>query len=217
MKAIMLLCLLAVFGCRSLPWPPAPVASTAGWDAKEVPARFEAGLAPRFELMQSVVFRFGRMEMAGIGVVSVDRPARSFRLACMTPLGMKLFEVAGNGDRIESRFAMGGFGPGDQVARAVAEDVRRAYFDMAPSLSANVTRRKHEIVYTEAAGGGVMEHVFSGAAQRLVAKRFCEGRRTTWEILYGPYGEERGGLIPMNVQIRNLLRGYSLVIRPAPE
>jgi hypothetical protein len=216
-KAIALIFLLAVSGCRSVPWPSAPAVSTAGWNAEEVRARFEAQLALRIEAMQSVVFHFGRMEMAGIGLVSLDRPNRSFRLACLTPLGVKLFDIAGDGKQTECRFALGGLGPGNEVARAVADDVRRVYFDLTPSPQATVTRRKHALVFTAPQGGGTAEHVFAGAEQRLTEKRFREGGRVAWEILYGPYSEEQTGLTPASVQLRNLRHGYTLTVRPAPD
>ena len=70
--------------------------------------------------------------MTGIGVLSLDREARSFELSCMTPMGTKLFDLRKADGKPEVLFALPFFTEKKGFAEAVALDIARIYFDSEP-------------------------------------------------------------------------------------
>ena len=95
-------------GCSTVPFPaPEPFADGPGSWA-DVPARFEFSLAPTYEQVNAIVFRFRLREIAALGYASVDLPTRSFAVACLNPVGVKLFDVVCERGTVEGRFVAPG-------------------------------------------------------------------------------------------------------------
>ena len=128
-------------GCATAPFPAPEPFAVKGVAPEDIPARFEARLAPRFEQVNAVVFRFWGRELASMGMVSVDVPERSFAVVCLTPIGVKLFEVVCERGRIDGRVALPELEKrGAELAQAAGADLARAYFD--PSPPAGTPHRK---------------------------------------------------------------------------
>jgi len=216
MKSSVLVAVLALAllsGCATAPFAdPEPYADT-GVDPARIPAAFAASVAPRFEQVNAVVFHFRRRAVTALGVAAVDRPARAFTVTCMTPLGVKLFDVVCRDGRDEGRFvhpALKRFG-GD-LAQAAATDLARAYLDWQPPPGAVATAARDRLVFVAADAAGTTEYRYAGRDGRLAEKVRIEGGRRRWSVAYRDYSQEPGGLVPRGLVIENRQYGYRLVV-----
>ena len=136
MKADFYLLLAATLltGCATLPFPePPPCVPASAATAYAIPGSFAARVAPRFEQVNAVVFVYRMRRLAALGLVAVDRPARAFSVSCVTPLGVKIFDVVATNGAATARFVNPALAArGGNLAQAVADDLARAYFDWAP-------------------------------------------------------------------------------------
>lgn len=211
--AWILLCGAWGAGCATIPFSaPEPFAVEEGaWE--DVPARFEARLAPTYEQVNAVVFRFRLRAMAALGYVAVDLPARSFSVACLNPVGIKLFEVICIQGRVESRFVAPEIEKyGGDLAQAAGLDLMRAYFDWSPPAGTPHRIRNDRLVFSAADEMGRTEYRYAGTDGRLAEKIRLENGRAQWRIEYREYRQGETGWIPAGIVIHNRRYGYRLVV-----
>ena len=200
-------------GCASAPFPaPEPFAAT-DIAPELVPAAFAQRLAPRYELAQALVFRFYLREIAALGYVSVDVPDRSFAMACLNPVGIKLFELVGKNGDVSARFVAPEIEKhGGELARAAGADLMRAYFDWSPPAGTPGRVRKGRLTFAVDDSAGRTEYRYGGRDGRLAEKIRFEGRKVRWSVEYRGFRETEAGWIPTGIVIRNRMYGYRLVV-----
>jgi len=207
------LALAVLSGCATAPFADPEPYTSADSDPDKVPAAFAARVAPRFEQVNAVVFHFRRRAITALGMAAVDRPARAFTVTCMTPLGVKLFDVVCRGGRAEGRFvhpALERFG-GD-LAQAAATDLARAYLDWQPPPGATATAARDRLVFTAADAAGTTAYRYAGRDGRLAEKVRVEDGRRRWSVAYRDYAQDSKGLVPRGLVIENRQYGYRLVV-----
>jgi hypothetical protein len=208
--AALLACACAA-GCLTARYP-APEPFSAGCaEPSEVPARFAARVAPDFEQVNAVVFHYLWREFTALGVASVDQRTRSFAVSCMTPLGVKLFDLVCKDGRTEGRFALPELAKrGGPLAQAAGEDLAHAYFDWAPPAGAPWALERGRLVVAAADAAGVTEYRYAWRDGRLAEKRRIEGGHRVWTVAYYAYAQRANGLVPSALVIENHRRRYRL-------
>lgn len=211
--------LLLVAGCATAPFPePAPYAPAATVPAAEVPARFAARLAPRFEQVNAVVFRFWTRQVTALGVVAVDATNRSFAVTCMNPIGVRLFDLVCDQGRVEGRFAHPEMAKrGEALAQAAGADLAHAYFDWLPPDTSRPVFRDGRLVFAAPDATGVTEYGYAGPDGHLAEKIRRQGGKRLWSVAYRGYTNGAGGLVPTALVIDNRQFGYRLVVTAREE
>lgn len=209
------LSILALAGCAALPFPPVERVPMPSHEPAEVIARFAESIPAQAKLLSSVTFRFGPQEIAGIGVLEFDEAAGTFGVACMNPMGMKLFELEGTGDAIKMRFILPLIDRGGGFGQRVGEDIRRMYFGLVPSACGYWSRWDGEALeVSERTDGGVMRYTFAGADGALIEKAFfTNDDDLRWRVLYFGYERKNAKLFARDVVFQNYQYGYSLTVR----
>ncbi|HRT05023.1 MAG TPA: DUF3261 domain-containing protein [Kiritimatiellia bacterium] len=201
-------------GCATAPFPrPEPFAAT-GVAPEQVPAAFADRLAPRFEQAQALVFRFYLREIAALGYLSVDRAEGTFAMACLNPVGIKLFELVGTNGEVSARFVAPEIEKyGGELAQAAGTDLMRAYFNWLPPADASCRRSRNRLIFTAADAAGQTEYRYAGRDGFLAEKIRFEGRRVLWKVEYRDYRCGADGWIPTGLVIHNWRYGYRLVVQ----
>ncbi|MBI5664966.1 MAG: DUF3261 domain-containing protein [Nitrospirae bacterium] len=166
-----------------------------------------------FQVMNTIVFEYNWNKFSGIGYIYVDTAEKAFKVVCMNPMGVKLFELSGDKDGIVPHFVLEQFSMQGNFAATVGEDIRRIYFELLPSPSARIKKKKYEIKFTEPAGAGTMEYIFAGAGGYLVEKKYYEENSLNWGISYYEYQERDGRIYPRGIILNNYKYGYSLTVK----
>ncbi|MBI5056063.1 MAG: DUF3261 domain-containing protein [Nitrospirae bacterium] len=215
MKRLLIILILfaCITSCAGIPFQKAsevPMESADPWALVE---EFRGHSPENFMLINSIVFDYNWNKLSGLGYIKVDAKEKTFTVVCINPMGVKLFELAGDKDRIDSHFAMEQFTKKGNFPRTVGEDIRRIYFDLTPSASAEVKKRKYKVIFDEPLGAGVVEYIFAGEGGHLVEKNYYEDSRLNWRVSYYEYRQKDGKIYPSGIILDNYKYGYGLTIK----
>ena len=204
---------LGCAGCGSIPFQQEQSVNMTLVDPSSVREDFSESLPSEFQLVSSIVFKYRFRSMSAIGLIDADIAEDRFTVACINQMGVKLFEVAVSGDEFHCNFAIEQFTERGDFPRAVAEDIKRIYFDRVPDPDSEIQKKKHQIIFKQPVEAGRLEYVFAGEDNRLVEKRRFEGRRRIWTVSYYEYFRENGELHPAGIILNHHQHNYRLIAR----
>lgn len=204
---------LCVAGCTHIPFRETPPVSLESVEPARLLEDFKAALPERFQLLNSVVFERSGMSFMGIGYLDINRRENSFRVTCLNPLGVQLFELSGDSATITTHSALPVLMQYGDLPTAVGTDIRRIFFDLVPSGNAQVWRSKHAVSFWQPSGSGRMQFMFAGAGHDLVEKNYYENSEIVWSVSYYEYTELNGKRYPQGIILVNYRYGYTLTVR----
>ena len=209
----LLIWLLFVAGCANVPFQKARQVSFESVDPKSVVEQFKANSPENFQLLNSVVFEYSWKTFMGIGYIDIDKQNSLFKVVCLNPLGVQLFELSGDKNTIVIQNAMPALMQYGDLPTAVGNDIRRIYFDLVPSDKARIWKSKYKVNFWQPYGSGVMEYEFAGIGRGLVEKVYYENDEIVWRISYYEYREQNGKYFPQGIIMINYKYGYQLTVR----
>lgn len=216
-NAGILFLMVLLSGCASVPFKAVPLSRVEKWDPQAVRQNFKNRIAEKYEVTESGQFQYGRRKFSLLAYTRADEAADTIASAGFTPVGMKVFELKTEGDKTESSFSLP-----TQVEKkvdlrkmeaAMAEDMRRVYFERVPPGNAVVSKKKDRIVYEAPSGPGTVQWVFGGPDQALIEKNYHENGKEIWRGRYFSYQTKDGKLYPDRVYYENFSRKYKLTLR----
>ncbi len=192
-------CLLLA-SCRSLP-PVSP------FEAARIPLAYEQALPVSFKAQQTLVFEFKphwwwpTIRMTALGYATVNRRTGDYAVVCLSPLGVKLFDVARTNGVTATRLMIPAGGDQAAAGKAISDDIGNLYFNLVPSPTAVVKQRGNSLVFR----GECSEHEFSRSTGQLVRKEvWTDHSRSTLTF---------GDSFPGSMTLVNHAYGYRLKIR----
>ena len=215
MKYLVITWIMVLFlaGCSTIPFQPAPVMSMEKAEPGLVREKFSLMLPDRFQIISTIAFEYKGQSISFIGYSDIDTKEKIFTVAGINQVGIKLFEITGNSDKIELKFAIEDFTKKGNFTEAVAGDIRKIYFNRLPSDSSKVYKKKCEIVFVQNEPGEVIEFVFAGPGNLLVEKRCIVDNQAIWRVNYYEYRENNGKLHPAGIILENIQYDYKLIMR----
>lgn len=187
--------------------------SFAGTDPQALRKSFAEKLPAEFEVLNSAIFRYRQMHFSALGVTRVDTDKLILMSAGFNHLGVLLFDLTLDNDKIESRYIFPEFTKRGDFAAVMLKDVKSVYFDRVPDASSEVRREKDKIIFCKKTEGKRLEYVFSGEGYFLAEKNYYEESRLVWGVSYYEYLSENGKIYPRNILLRNRKYGYDLIIK----
>ncbi|MBU0477905.1 hypothetical protein KKC91_05000 [bacterium] len=200
-------------GCSSVPFKKVQYVSVSKVQPAAIREQFASTLPRKFKIVSTIVFQYRRHKFSAIGYTDIDSLQKLFKIVCLNHAGIKLFELAGNDNSVECKFAFEGASFPGNFAQAVADDIRRIYFDSIPDPEAKIYKKKKKIVFRQPSETGVMEYIFAGADNLLVEKRYYKGWRRIWSVFYYEYRRKNGKLYPSGIMLRHHKYNYQLTVR----
>jgi hypothetical protein len=206
--------LLAIVACSAVPFRQVELVPLEGVDAERLREEFAGVLPASFRIVNTVTFHFKGNSFSALGYTEVDTLAETFTVIGLHPAGgVKLFEVSGDSEQVESGFALEEFAARGDLARAVGDDTKRMYFDRLPSPDAKAHMERYRVLFRQEEGEGELEFVFAGSEGHLVQKRYYENGRKVWSASYYEYRRKHGKLYPDGIILEHHEYGYRLVVR----
>ena len=206
--------ILSAVGCSGVPFREMDRVSLEGVDPEAVRERFALALPTAFRIVNTVTFELKGRGFAAIGYTEVDTSRETFTVVGLHPaVGVKLFEISGDSEDAESRFAIEAFAIRGDIARVVGDDTRRMYFDRIPASDATVSQERYRILFRQQAGDGELEFVFAGDEGGLVEKHYYENGSKVWSVSYYEYRRDNGKLYPDGIILDHHEYRYRLVVR----
>ena len=209
---ILFLIILSNAGCTTIPFRKVNYVVLDNVDPQLVRQEFILVLPKRAQVLNSIVFQYRWHSFFAIGYMDINLDEQTFALSCLSPAGIKLFELSGDRNTIRSKFILKELLQRGDLPRAVGEDIRRIYFDLVPSKEARVVKEKYRIIFREPKGPGIMEYVFAGPQRRLIEKRYSEKKRRVWGVFYYEFQAKNGQLYPARIMLKHYRFGYNLIV-----
>lgn len=202
-----------LLGCSSIPFQKTAYVPLNEDDPLIVIERFKDNLPSRFQLINTIVFMYNWNTFSGIGYIDVNTQEEKFTVVCINPIGIKLFEISGDKDGVDQHFVLDKFAEEGDLAGAVGGDIKRIYFDLVPSLEAEIAKKKFQVVTRQPLGSGIVEYIFAGADGHLVEKKYYEKDILNWRVSYYEYQQRDGKIYPRGIIFKNYKYRYSLTVR----
>lgn len=204
-----LLILTLASGCRTIR-PPNPSETELVDRARRLqPSRWEAD--------QTMVFEFKRrwweptLRMPLLGYAASDSTTGDYRLVCLSPLGIRMFEVSRVDGREQALLPWPELQKNRILVDSILRDTDRLINARLPSQFAVTTSSPDRVVIEYADGGSNKTVCAISAPDALVATRsFYEGYRPTVDMKYSDYRSVEGGVVPFRVLLINRVYGYRL-------
>ena len=207
------LAVLCISGCSSIPFKKVQYVSVSEVQPAAIREQFASALPQKFQVINTIVFQYKRHKFSAIGYTDIDAIQKLFTIVCLNHAGIKLFELTGNNNSFECKFAFEGASSPGNFTQAIADDIRRIYFNCIPAPESKVYKKKNKIVFRQPAETGVMEYIFAGADNLLVEKRYYKGWRRIWSVFYYEYRRKNGKLYPAGIMLKHHKYNYQLTVR----
>jgi hypothetical protein len=205
--------LLLLAGCGTIPFQKPIEISMENAEPGNVKETFSLMLPDRFQIVSTIAFDYKGHSISFIGYSEIDAKEKTFIVAGLNQVGIKLFEIKGNHDKTELSFAIEEFTKKGNFAEAVAGDIRKIYFDRLPAESSKIYKKKNRIIFVQNEPDGIIEFVFAGPGNLLIEKRFIAADQEVWRVNYYEYRTENGKLHPAGIILENIKFGYKLTMR----
>ncbi len=208
----LLCCIVPVLflaSCRTV--PPRPLG-----EAEKIPAAFESSLPESFTAKQTLVFEFRphwwwpTIRMTALGYAAVNRRTGDYAVVCLSPLGVKIFDIARTNGQTQAHIQLPLPGDREAFGKAIGEDIGHLYFNLIPGPGAEVRTKGKGLVF-QRPGRHQDEHEFDSSG-RLVRKVVWSGIHQSL-LTFSDYRPEPGGLQPAIMTLENKRYRYKLTIR----
>jgi len=202
--------------CASAPFEKVDFRPVSHLDTNMVCENFKKMIPDTFEVMESAVNIYKGHEITCLSYTHVSEKEELIEVLGFSPLGMKLMQVQASGTGMEYSFNI------PQVekrvdkhilAEAIAEDIRRIYFERVPPLNVDVSKGKDRIFFEQKKGDGRIEWVFGGPGNRLYKKHYFEGKREVWSVRYFEYKVKGAYIYPCKIYLEDHDHKRQLVLR----
>jgi len=207
---LILSCLL--LGCASIPFQKTDYFIVKDVNPISVKHEFFSLSPSSFKIINTVIFKYRTKSFLVLGYIGIDTEERSFEMAGMSPMGIKLFEFAGKNNKLEVNNVVDEIFQKGDLSKVIVEDINRIYFDQIPSSSSTIHKKNKEIIFRENQGSGRLEYVFAGKDNLLVEKRFLKGRKKIWSVRYYEYFFKDEKVYPQGIIFSNHLYRYELIV-----
>lgn len=182
-------------------------------DSTKFIEEFSQKLPNRFKLVNSVVFKYNFLSIAGIGYTDIDIANESFNLSCMTPLGFKLFDVSALKDNLDSKVYLPEFGKKLDMGKLIGRDIKRVYFDIVPDQTLRAYKTKKNIVFLKVVENGRYVYKFSNKNKLLSQKDYYEKEKLRWRVSYNSFEKIDEKIVPGEVVFKSYQFGYSFKLK----
>ena len=206
----------SVIGCRTAFRPAAPVAESALQDLRQ---RLDASLPVRYQARTAVLVEirphwwWPAIRLTALSYMRVDRETSSYAVVCLTPLGVKLFDIARTNGHVQANLLVSSIPHREEIVRGMGDEIGRMLFDLVPAPDAACRREGTSLVFRQTGTNGAVEHVVSAPECRLVEKRYGRGRKKICTIRYRDYRQVDGLWFPGEIVLQDPRYGFRLTLR----
>ena len=157
----MLSCLTA--GCSSVPFAKTDYFLVQDIDPLLIKNKFSELSPKSFKIINTVIFQYRTKHFLSLGYLAIDTNNKSFEIAGMNPMGIKLFEFAGKDRKLEVNNVAEEISKRGDISKIIVEDIHRMYFDQIPSTQSTIHKKKRKIIFSDAKDEGKLEYIFASS------------------------------------------------------
>jgi len=212
MKRLVILALLLVTGCTSLPFATQPeVTVPPGLSAEQLAATSWPEAGRRYRIRQTVLFELRGAKVPMTGLMDLDTTRGTIRLVAINDLGVKFFDLQLDRESETLHYLLPELARFPGFGEVVASAVRRIFLAPRPAgdeqLEGSATRYRlrrqqdtDEVTFS-----------FGGAPLQLLAIE-AEGPQEAWRVDYYEYRDQHGATAPYGIILKDRRAGYRLTL-----
>ena len=201
--------LLGMAGCQlCAPRGATPVVATTLM-GQQLPGKFESVHAVVFEY--SPHWWWPTLRLAALGYSTVDSAAHAYRVVCLTPMGIKLFEVFNTNGEARVNTLLPGSGERQQLIRAMSDDIAGLFFDLVPPPGATGTAHGEHWVITQTREHGSTAYTLTAATGLPEQKEMFEGRTRNKTVTFSRFEKLQGVQVPRTMTLEDHCHHYRLI------
>jgi hypothetical protein len=208
---LLLLLLLTGSGCSSVPFRETRLVPTRPLTTLELIRGSWISAPVKLLVRQSVLFEFQGSRVPMAGVMRLDLPGKTARVAGLNDMGLKLFDLTVEREGFQAHFLAPELRQYPRFAEVVAESVRRIF--LSPLPQGGEERRTTAETYrlTAGRGDGRVDYLFGGSGPELLEKSVsAAGER--WRVHFYEYGLRAGMVFPGGAVLEDDTAGYRLTL-----
>ncbi len=214
MNRVWFVFLAILTGCTVEPFTRAPLPPLKNPNPQNIRTALAQTLPDKFTSDDTVIIQAPfRNDLAVLGVLRVNRPAGTFELVGLNQLGVKLFHLAGDSHGDTIRFAVPPLMTHKDLLLAVAEDIRRMFFNVVPDSAAETDIGPTSIEFTEKTPQGEIVYEVGGDPPILLDKRLVGFFGTIWHVGYFKYATSSNTLYPRGIVMDNSRYHYRIIVK----
>lgn len=205
---------MCVGGCAAKPFerPPLPILNNPNPTAMRQSVAHS--LANQFTSDDTIVIDAPFHKMAILGVLQIDRPAGTFELVGLNPMGVELFHLSGDSSGTKIRSALPPLMEQQEILLSIGQDIRRMYFDLVPQDSAAADPHSTFVRFTEKTPDGTIVYEMGGEPTALLEKRLEGFFGAIWRVRYYQYTAAKGEtLYPRGIVMDNAHYHYRIIVK----
>ena len=200
-------------GCAAIPFEKPLLASLGEIDALTYSQPFQSQIPATESLLTAVVFKGWGRSFASLGMLRIDREQQTFLIAGLNQMGIKIFELAGDQQKLTRSYVMPQIPQPQRLAQAMAADIRHIYLDWIPPATAEIKKTSRTVIFKDTRKKGTLHYTYGGPHQALLDKKFYDKTgRLLWKAAYYEYQPHQDKLYPGGIILKNYQYGYRLTI-----
>ncbi len=170
-------------------------------------------------IINSTIFTFRGRTLSAFGITKIDTQKKNFSVAGFNPMGITLFQIQIENDRVISSHVIPQFGAQnlDKAADMIIKDIAHIYFNRKIDLqNKSLEFNEYNITINRQVDKKKYKYIFGGTPLKLTTKVMYENKRKIWSVDYYDYktvgSSIDGKEIPFKIFFKNYKYGYVLEI-----
>ncbi|MDT8424248.1 MAG: DUF3261 domain-containing protein [Desulfuromonadales bacterium] len=207
------LCLgLILCGCRSAgPFPAPTLSATHPLAMSELLGGSWALDSSTIRMRHTVLLELGWRKLPMVGLLELDRTARTIRLVAVNDLGIKLFDLTVTVDGYQTNYLFPELATYAGLGETVAASVRKIFLDPLPRDDDRLTITADQYQTRRSLGDAELTFTFGGERPDLLGKELRGGAQG-WVVRYHDYRDLPAGRLPGGVVLEDHTAGYRLTL-----
>ncbi|MCK5100466.1 MAG: DUF3261 domain-containing protein [Desulfobacteraceae bacterium] len=219
---LFLFSLLFLFGCTTLSVPEHNLVALNHINEKTAYKeiyQYNNSIIQKANIINSTIFTFKGRSMTALGITKLDGENKNFSVAGFNPMGITLFKIQMENDKVISSYVIPQFGGEnlDKAASMISKDIARIYFNRKIDLqTASLELDKYNVTINTQVDKNDYKYIFSGQPLKLTTKSMYKGKKKIWSVDYYDYktvnNKTPNQEIPFKIFLKNYKYRYVLEI-----
>ena len=213
---LILLSLLVCIGCSTIKIPEHNLVLHDNLDkttARTEINQYKDSVIQKANIINSINFSFRGKTMSAIGITKLDAENNNFSVAGFNPMGVTLFKIKMENDKIVSSYVIPQFESNDlkKAADMISKDIARIYFKRKIDLQKSTLNiNNYGVTINKTINNNNYEYFFTGKPLRLTTKTMYTNKKKIWSVDYYDYRTVNNAKMPYKIFLKHYKYRYTL-------
>ena len=178
--------------------------------------QYNGSVIQKANIINSINFSFRGKTMSAIGITKLDAENNNFSVAGFNPMGVTLFKIKMENEKIVSSYVIPQFESNDlkKAADMISKDIARIYFKRKIDLHKNdLNINNYGVTINKTINNKDYEYYFTGKPLKLTTKTMYINKQKIWSVDYYDYRTINNAQMPYKMFLKHYKYRYTLDIK----